>query len=130
MLFFSLALTLVLLSHYSCGLIIHMYDTSIPSENQLFNITTIDLKSTFSTISTFPASAISSSLFILSHNAIDNCECTCKDDVLGKVVIFGEGTLPSLWGCNRAHIGRALALGRILEKQGAIGVVIPAEEEV
>eukprot|EP00026_Physarum_polycephalum_P007404 Phypoly_transcript_07464.p1 GENE.Phypoly_transcript_07464~~Phypoly_transcript_07464.p1 ORF type:complete len:472 (+),score=46.87 Phypoly_transcript_07464:174-1589(+) len=131
MAFFSLVY-MVILIHLSHGITITMYPntTLITPDNQFSNsTTTIEFTYRFTTISAYPAPPTNSTPFILSHSAIDDCECTFQGDVSGKVVIFEAGALPSLWGCNRAHVGRALALGRMVQKQGAIGLVIPAQEK-
>jgi hypothetical protein len=123
LLFYSCLLALILPSN---SLQIHLHD---PNNQTTAPIT---LKYTYTTLGTPPKLQFmkTSPVFLASYNFSDCkfAQTTNTANLQGKIIVLES--LPFWYDCAYEEHGAVTAAGRLIQREGGIGVVITAQEKV
>lgn len=96
------------------------------------NVIIIELESFYSTLGIPPDETLYSPVtFLSSHNFSDDCWLSSDTNVSnlqGKIAIITE--LPTWYECASESLGIITGIGRLLQKNGILGVIMVNSEQV
>lgn len=96
----------------------------------LSNGNNLSLPSHYSTLGIHPSSNQQFNFTIISSKSFTGCELTSPNNIIQNKIILFHDSIPMFSSCNKSPHATRVILSKILQNNGALGLIIQQPDEV